>query len=176
MQNLTDRPELAALMETLVKAAERLEELSVQDPLKATSPEGVEIARRVYKVRHLAGDVSRAVRDVGTPVTVKGEVQTCPSRTEEMGPWERKPNLDTWDNRGGGDYRQCSFCGGIHPDDAIAIIKDGGSVGVTDKSYKRYLGRRGDANGMIKLYTMHFSPAQAAGFNEALRISQDPVT
>ena len=58
--------------------------------------------------------------------------QTCPRRTKEFGPWEHKEHLDKWN-----DYRwsckdakwkwpwnprSCSFCGSIHPEDALYII------------------------------------------------------
>jgi hypothetical protein len=35
--------------------------------------------------------------------------------------------------------RSCSFCGGLHPEDAIRLIEEGFEVEATDKSYKRYL-------------------------------------
>jgi hypothetical protein len=96
---------------------------------------------------------------------------------------------------GGEQPRTCSFCGGIHPDDAVTLLKAGWEVGVTDKGYKRYLeppghrehhealmqwlrgGREGEApEGRypspvppVKVYTMHFSPEQVEAFNAALR-------
>jgi hypothetical protein len=35
--------------------------------------------------------------------------------------------------------RTCSFCGGIHPDDAVELLRAGWTVDCTGKSYKRYL-------------------------------------
>ncbi len=96
---------------------------------------------------------------------------------------------------GGEQPRTCSFCGGIHPEDAVMLLKTGWEVGVTGKAYKRYLeppGHReyhealmrwlrtgGDGEAPerrhpspvppVKLYTMHFSPEQVEAFNAALR-------
>lgn len=100
------------------------------------------------------------------------EVQTCPRRMCEFGPWPREEGLDRWQrdrwkatkeesdayiadfmarNPGGstGDHqwhgppeqqpRTCSFCGGIHPDDAIELLRLGWEVDRTDKRYKAYL-------------------------------------
>jgi hypothetical protein len=71
--------------------------------------------------------------------------QTCPRRLSDLGPWERDENLDTWDIREqmheGLRARHCSFCGSLHPDDFMALVKDGWIVGPTDKSYKAYLGK-----------------------------------
>jgi hypothetical protein len=72
---------------------------------------------------------------------------------------------------GGEQPRTCSFCGGIHPDDAVALIKAGWRVGVTDKRYKRYMEPpqgTGYPLPPVKLYTQHFSPEQIAAFNAAL--------
>lgn len=88
--------------------------------------------------------------------------------------------------------RTCSFCGGVHPDDAIALLRAGWTCGSTTKSYKRYLEPPGyeDWHGKVlkepfsewgktkppypspippvKLYTMHFTPEQIAAFNAVL--------
>lgn len=68
--------------------------------------------------------------------------------------------------------RTCSFCGGIHPDDAARLVKEGWSIGITDKSYKRYLEqpthRPGGLIPPVKLYVQHFSPEQIKAFNEAI--------
>ena len=73
--------------------------------------------------------------------------QTCPRRMTDFGPWERAENLDTWDKRGGGIVGQekigpgCSFCGSLHPDRFMELVREGWVVGPTDKGYKAYLGR-----------------------------------
>jgi len=100
----------------------------------------------------------------------------------------------TW-GYGGEQPRTCSYCGGIHPDDAIALIKAGWSVDATDKGYKRYLEppgyrayaesfwkvRAGDMSEAhrpprvesptppVKLYVQHFNAEQIAAFNVVLK-------
>lgn len=94
--------------------------------------------------------------------------------------------------------RTCSFCGAIHPEDAIELVKAGWEVGATGKLYKRYLnppgtstkrdallaGLRRRAHGgddpfrgvpsvwsplpPVKLYVMHLDADQAKRFNAAL--------
>lgn len=94
----------------------------------------------------------------------------------------------------GDQPRTCSFCGGVHPEDAIGLIRAGWEVGGTDKGYKRYLeppghrshheavmqhlrsrnegampkGRYPSPVPPVKLYVQHFSEAQIAAFNAAL--------
>lgn len=89
--------------------------------------------------------------------------------------------------------RTCSFCGGAHPDDIVALLRAGWEVEGTSKSYKRYLeppghrrymdeimAHRGTADGAaprprypspvppVKVYVQHFSEEQIAAFNSAL--------
>ncbi len=70
--------------------------------------------------------------------------QTCPRRLSDFGPWERAEGLDTW-TTGHGLVGQdnvgpsCSFCGSLHPDRFMELIRDGWVVGPTDKNYKAYL-------------------------------------
>ena len=72
--------------------------------------------------------------------------QTCPRRTHEPGPWDREEGLDTW-TTGHGVIGQddagpsCSFCGSLHPDRFMELVRDGWIVGPTDKTYKAYLSR-----------------------------------
>jgi hypothetical protein len=82
--------------------------------------------------------------------------------------------------------RSCSFCGGVNPDDAIALVIAGWEVAGTGKDYKRYVhppgyraacdrlseagfpgpGERPDLVRIhspvppVKIYTMHFSEEQ----------------
>jgi hypothetical protein len=72
--------------------------------------------------------------------------QTCPRRMNDWGPWERAENLDTWEKRGGIIGQEkiglgCSFCGSLHPDRFMELVREGWVVGPTDKSYKAYLGK-----------------------------------
>lgn len=94
--------------------------------------------------------------------------------------------------------RTCSFCGGVHPDDAIALLDAGWRSVSTDKTYKRYLeppGHLEHLNALIeqrvvrqtgaeveplprpqyaspvppvKLYVQHFSLDQIERYNAAL--------
>mgnify|MGYP001610676543 FL=1 len=87
--------------------------------------------------------------------------------------------------------RTCSYCGSVHPEDAIALLLAGWEVGATGKSYKRYLHPPGYANAVerlighqdalstdrfkwhgphspvppVKLYVMHMTQAQIDQFN-----------
>lgn len=70
--------------------------------------------------------------------------QSCPRRMGEYGPWERVDGLDAWTTGHGlvGQAalgRSCSFCGSLHPDQFMELVRDGWEVGPTDKSYKAYL-------------------------------------
>jgi YHS domain-containing protein len=93
------------------------------------------------------------------------EAQTCPRRMNEYGPWEHKEGLDHWENRV--SYgRQCSFCGGLHPEDAIKwLAYSGTELHTTDKSYKVYLVIMPEKH-MFKVYFQHFNSDQARRWNE----------
>jgi hypothetical protein len=89
-----------------------------------------------------------------------------------------------------GPPRTCSFCGGIHPEDAIRLIQDGWEIEATGKTYKRYLEPPGYHQHMadlrqtiatsdkvpefwspvppVKLYVSHFNDDQVSRFNQAL--------
>jgi hypothetical protein len=58
---------------------------------------------------------------------------TCPRRMTQFGPWPREEGLD--------DFKKgrCSFCGSASQEDFLQAIRDGKSIGPTDKSYKLYL-------------------------------------
>jgi hypothetical protein len=74
------------------------------------------------------------------------EQHTCPRRAENPGPWNYDTGPDTWDNRGGliGQDRvgpSCSYCGSLHPDRFMELVREGWIVGPTDKDYKAYFAR-----------------------------------
>lgn len=48
---------------------------------------------------------------------------------------------DTWAAHHGlvNQERGCSYCGSMHPDEFMQAVRDGYTVGPTDKSYKAYL-------------------------------------
>lgn len=87
--------------------------------------------------------------------------QTCPRRMSEVGPWEYKEGLDTWEQVG--NDRVCSFCGSLHPEDFEAVLKrviedETCSILQSDKSYKVYVNRPEVPNasaGAIKYYKQH---------------------
>jgi len=102
---------------------------------------------------------------------------TCRSRMEQRGPWEYREGLDTWEYSPNGD-RICSFCGSLHPDDFMELVRqaaEGGAEEVveiepSDKSYKIYVGRQSVRNasvGGIKFYTWHL-PSPISDENKAL--------
>lgn len=70
------------------------------------------------------------------------DVQTCPRRIQEAGPWEHSENLDTWLQEARheeGPTPYCSFCGSLHPEKFLELVTEGWVVEPTDKSYKAYL-------------------------------------
>lgn len=85
--------------------------------------------------------------------------------------------------------RTCSYCGSVHPEDAIALMEKGWEVETSSKSYKRYMHPPGyvrqqlrlfEVPGMkepkgyreptppMKLYVMHMTPDQIDRFNSIL--------
>jgi hypothetical protein len=120
---------------------------------------------------------------------------------EHVAKWER----DRWNRHGDSDRwpdgypypRTCSYCGGAHPDDVVALVKAGWEVESTTKYYKRYLHppgwrehlrrtlaviRAGLLEGEshqsspispvppVKVYVMHFSQEQIDAFNAAVKM------
>lgn len=85
------------------------------------------------------------------------DVQTCPDRMMNAGPWERKEGLDSWKKFG--SDRCCSFCGSAHPDELDAMLDlETTKIDVSDKRYKIYIRRPAVSNantGAIKFYTWH---------------------
>lgn len=63
--------------------------------------------------------------------------QTCPRRMQEFGPWPREEGQDAW--MSGAVGPSCSFCGSLHPDRFMELVREGWIVGPTDKGYKAYL-------------------------------------
>lgn len=93
------------------------------------------------------------------------------------GALEKDPLPDHWDVIG--DDRVCSYCGSLHPDDFLNLIKTYGFkiVGGTDKGYKFYIEnhvvpeRAGIINagmGAIKFYAQHFGPEHIEQYNDLL--------
>lgn len=126
----------------------------------------------------------------------------CPRRSEG-GPWAMVAD-DYWRADGwveGDNWkisfipRTCSFCSGIHPEDAKKLIEMGWGVEPTTKGYKRYMHPKGYREYLnatlksvkekgdlpnnksdywspkpnVKLYVMHFDEDQRSSFNIALK-------
>jgi len=92
------------------------------------------------------------------PRTDTGEKQTCGRRMTEVGPWDHKEDLDTWELRG--KDKCCSFCGSLHPDRVLELAREHGTgiIGFTDKGYKWYVTQPNVPNaafGGIKYYRQH---------------------
>lgn len=111
------------------------------------------------------------------------------------GPWN-----DRW-LWGWGPARSCSFCGGVHPGDALKLLREGWEVETTGKSYKRYLHPPGwstwcnafsasikdpnrepgqgvpsiwEPTPPVKLYVQHMSDAEIAEFNAIVEARRKP--
>ena len=75
------------------------------------------------------------------------EVPECPRRIESP---HQFPLPDTWGTTRWGvrdsdvwnwpwHPRTCPYCGGVHPEDGLKLIREGWSVEMTTKGYKAYL-------------------------------------
>jgi hypothetical protein len=86
----------------------------------------------------------------------------------EVGPWEHTEGLDRWETRSGDVGLACSFCGSLHPDRFLQLVREGWVVGPTDKAYKAYLeAPEGDGSGKrAKFYFLHLSTQQQDEFVE----------
>ena len=75
------------------------------------------------------------------------EAQACPRRMAGYPYAEGMAGPDEWrtDRAGligqGSVGASCSYCGSLHPDRFMELVREGWIVGPTDKSYKAYLGR-----------------------------------
>lgn len=92
----------------------------------------------------------------------------CGRRSEVPFVPEYIPKFDTWQTLPNGD-RVCSFCGSLHHDDFMRLVKEAADPNkytyiekATGKNYKYYVHRKDVANaaeGGIKFYTQH-TPSQ----------------
>lgn len=93
----------------------------------------------------------------------------CPRR-RECGPW--LSGQDYWERRKGGrKLRFCSFCGCLHPEDAIRLLEGGSGFDRTTKSYKGYIHAKefeASRKVCLKFYIMHFSKDQIERLNKAI--------
>jgi hypothetical protein len=92
---------------------------------------------------------------------------------EEMGPWKREPGLDKWETRHGSEQTYCSFCGSMNPVLFLSLLREGGTLGPTDKNYKVYIGPADRATN-DKFYFMHLDEAQKHEFIALLNMKPRP--
>ena len=122
-----------------------------------------EMKLRLSKINAQKTELSKEANEVAYALantqqeTDPQNIQTCPSRMGEAGPWEHKEGLDRWEKVGGD--RCCSFCGSAHPEELNAMLDlETTKIDVSDKRYKIYIRRPGVSNasfGAIKFYTWH---------------------
>lgn len=72
------------------------------------------------------------------------ETQVCPRRMEGYPYAAGMDGPDEWRGQGGIIGQEkiglgCSYCGSLHPDRFMELVREGCVVGPTDKSYKAYL-------------------------------------
>lgn len=84
---------------------------------------------------------------------------TCPRRMMDVGPWERKEDLDEFRAD-----RTCSFCGSLSPDAFMDAVRKGTPLAATDKNYKVYIQIPGRP--FTKFYFQHLSETQQREFVE----------
>ena len=152
-------------------------------------------------IRHTLGAVRDAGRRTLAPKSDGEAMEPCPRR-RESGAYQ-SDEVDRWATnrwKGGGDWRlewfprSCSFCGSVHPDDAMRLIEEGWEPEVASgKRYKIYLhppgycdrmratikgirekGVEGMVDGWsptppVKAYTPHLSQEQIDRVNERVR-------
>ena len=74
------------------------------------------------------------------------EKHVCPRREEGYPYSDAMKGPDTWRRGRAGLVGQekvgssCSYCGSLHPDRFMELVREGWTVGPTDKNYKAYLG------------------------------------
>jgi hypothetical protein len=103
------------------------------------------------------------------PIIQTEEKHTCPERMNGFGPWDKEENLDTWEIRG--QDKCCSFCGSMHPDRVLELVKEQGFkvISRSDKQYKWYIEQANVPNasfGGIKYYRWHDTEEFINGYNE----------
>lgn len=87
---------------------------------------------------------------------VKADVFMCPRRGYEPSGVFNYPSEDYWIEDATG--RLCNYCGSLHPDTFMEMVRAGVPVDPTDKNYKAYIGKR------YKFYYQHLSAGQKGEF------------
>lgn len=157
--------------DTAFSACEALRQSTKDDKLR----EALDTCMRGFGVSGYFGNGYSVSISARLPRTDTGERQTCGRRMTDFGNWERAEGLDTW-NLIGKD-RVCSFCGSLHPDRVIELIKEHGwgVIGRTDKGYKFYVHQPNVPNasfGGIKYYRFHDTPEFIEQWNELVGLKQ----
>jgi hypothetical protein len=114
-----------------------------------------------------------------------GDKFWCPRRAEHNRSGDERDEWLTnrWDSKGatwpdGFDKpRTCSWCGGVHPGDAIALLGNGFRLEETDNEYKFYMHAIDGTFAIppIKLYLMHFSEREVARADAVIRAAAELV-
>lgn len=91
--------------------------------------------------------------------------QLCPRRP--AGNMFNLPETDKWEIRHDGFYH-CSFCGSLHPDEVLKLIKEHGFgiIEHSDKQYKWYLDI--PKNDHLKYYRHHDTTEFIDGYNNLI--------
>ena len=95
------------------------------------------------------------------------DIQTCPRRMRELGPWEQEEGQDSWVEKPRHEndvVPVCSFCGSLHPGTFLELVAKDWWVGPTTKNYKAYLDEPSPGRGRAKFYFQHLSPSQQMQF------------
>lgn len=113
--------------------------------------------------------------------------QRCPRRDENSMADTQFPGPDAWEKFKHIDNRVCSYCGSLHPDDFLRLVREAATapeeasylstirIEPSDKGYKIYVHQPGVRNaheGGIKFYTPHLptlTTEQDIMFQEAVR-------
>ncbi len=140
--------------DTAYSAVKSLQDSTKDDKLR----EMLESSVRSFGFSGVSHGEYRVHISASLPRTDTGEKQTCGRRMTEVGPWDRKEDLDTWEMRG--KDKCCSFCGSLHPDRVLELVREHGIsiIGTTTKGYKWYVHQPNVPNasfGGIKYYRQH---------------------
>lgn len=85
--------------------------------------------------------------------------------------WTGKSGFEVWPD-GFMKPHTCSYCGGIHPDDAIELLIDGWEFEQTEKPWKFYMhppGGEAYPVPAVKVYLMHWTREQVARVQDVVR-------
>jgi hypothetical protein len=132
------------------------EDVLKQNPEDETLQERLSSCMRSFGFQGYGGGGYDITISAYRPTIKTGEKHMCPQRTP--GPWAFLPDEDEWEIRG--DDKCCSYCGSLHPDRVLELVRQHGPsvIEMTDKSYKWYVNRQNIPNagfGGIKYYRYH---------------------